>query len=109
MEKSRKIARLLKEDIPEILQKPILLFNHEEVESNIENLSPLGIGLTVHKNSNIEKGDIFYLKYYELESDVKCVCVFSDEDENGKSIGAYFTEPEDQKIILEHLRLKIEN
>jgi len=109
LEKSRKIARLLKEDIPEVLQKPILLFNYEEVESKIENLSPLGIGLIIDKDAMIEKGDIFYLKYYHLESDIKCVCVFSDTDENGKSVGAYFTEPEDQKRVLEHLHLKIEN
>ena len=108
MEKSRKIVRLSKEDIPEILQKPILLFNYEEVESKIENLSPLGIGLIIDKNSEIDKGDIFYLKYYALESDIKCLCVFSDRDENEKNIGAYFTEESDKKIILEHLHLKIE-
>jgi len=109
MEKARKIARLSKEAIPEILQKPILLFNYEEVESKIENLSPLGIGLTIDKNSAIEKGDIFYLKYYALESDIKCVCVFSEGDENEKNIGAYFTEPADQKIIMEYLYSKKEN
>jgi len=107
VEKARKIARLTKEDIPEILQKPILLFNYEEVESEIENLSPLGIGLTIDNNSVIEKGDVFFLKYYALESDIKCVCVFSDKDENKKNIGAYFTEPTDQKIIMKYLHLKI--
>ena len=45
MDKRRKTVRLNIEDIPEILQKPILLYNDEEVESIIENLSPLGIAL----------------------------------------------------------------
>lgn len=103
MEKVRKITRLSEEDIPEILQKPILLFNYEEVKSKIANLSPLGIGLVIDKNSIIDKGDIFYLKYYALESDIKCVCVFSEKSENEKNIGAYFIEPSDQKIIMEYL------
>lgn len=106
MKRERKTARLSKEEIPEILQKPILLFNYVEVESRIENLSPLGIGLTIDKNSVLEKGDIFYLKYYSLESDIRCICVFCDSDENEKNIGAYFTEPADQKTIMEYLNLK---
>jgi len=103
----RKIARFSKEDIPGILQKPILLFNYEEVKSRIENLSPLGIGLEIDNQSMISKGDIFYLKYCSLELDIKCVCVFCDSDENEKNIGAYFTEPADQKIIMKYLHLKI--
>ncbi len=101
----RKTARLSIQEIPEILQKPIVLYNDEEVDSKIENLSPLGIGLVVNKSATIDRGDIFYLRYYGLDADIKCVCVFSDEDEVGdkKSIGAYFTDQEDQKVILKYL------
>jgi len=109
MDKRRKTVRLNIEDIPEILQKPILLYNDEEVESIIENLSPLGIALIMDKNSLISTGDFFYLKYYTFETDIKCLCVYSDENENGRSIGAYFTEPEDQKIIIKHLSFQNEN
>ncbi len=99
----RKTARLSIHEIPEILQKPILLHNYEEVESIIENLSPLGIGLLIDKNIVIVEGDIFHLKYYGIQSEIKCVCVYSDEDGDKRSIGAYFTDPEDQKVILKYL------
>lgn len=103
MENRRKTTRFSINQIPEILRKPILLYNFEEVNSEIENLSSFGIGLLVDKNANIDKGDIFYLKYHLFESDIKCICVFSDSDENNRSIGAYFTDKEDRKIIMEYL------
>jgi hypothetical protein len=109
VECKRKTARLSLNEIPEILQKPILLFNYEEVESKIENLSSVGIGLVVAKSAGIVKGDIFYLKYHDLESDIKCVCVCNDEDDNGISIGAYFTEPDDILVIAKHLYNQMDN
>ena len=103
MDKRRKTARLSFHDIPEILQKPILLYNYEEVKSKIENLSPLGIGLVVDKSSEITIGDVFYLKHFPDNSDIKCVCVYCDDEGDSRSIGAYFTDPDDQKTIMEHL------
>ena len=109
MDHKRKTVRLSIHEIPEILKKPVLLHNYEEVDSTIDNLSPLGIGLIVDKNSEITTGDFFYLKYYGFDSDIKCYCVFCDEDVESKIIGAYFTEQEDQKLILKHLHLQNEN
>jgi len=109
VDSKRKTARLYINEIPEILQKPILLYNYEEVESKIENLSSVGIGLVVAKSAAIVKGDIFYVKYHDLESDIKCVCVFSDEEDNGISIGAYFTDPEDILVIAKHLYNQMDN
>ena len=109
MDHKRKTVRLSIHEIPEILKKPILLHNYEEVDSTIDNLSPLGIGLIVDKNSEITTGDFFYLKYYGFDSDIKCYCVFCDEDAESKIIGAYFTEQEDKKLILKHLHLQNEN
>ena len=109
MDKRRKTARLSIEEIPEVLQKPILLYNDEEVKSKIENLSSFGVGLVIDRNFIMDKGDIFYLKYHSLDSDIKCVCVYSDEDENGRSIGAYFTDSADQRIIQEILHVQFEN
>ena len=103
MENKRKTVRISIEDIPEFLQKPILLFNYEEVRSRIENLSPLGIGLEIDKETLIEKGDVFMLKYHCFNTDIKCVCVFSDVDETSRHIGAYFTDQENQNLILNHL------
>jgi hypothetical protein len=102
----RKTVRLSINEIPEILRKPILLHNYEEVESRIDNLSPLGVGLIVNPDSEIFPGDFFYLKYYGFDSDIKCYCVYCDEDGDEKSIGAYFTEPDDQKLIMKHLHLQ---
>lgn len=101
----RKTARLSLNEVPVLLQKPILLYNYEEVESKIENLSPLGIGLSIERNSLIREGDFFYLKYYDIDSYIKCVCVFTEDNEDKKSIGAYFTDPEDKKIISKLLKL----
>jgi len=107
VEGRRRTARLTRNEVPEILRNPILLHNYEEIKSEIENLSPLGIGLVIEKEIILNPGDIFYLKYHSLESDIKCVCVFSDLDGEKKSIGAYFTDQEDQKIILKHLQLQV--
>ena len=109
MDKRRKTFRLSINEIPEILRKPVLLYNFEEVKSEVENLSPLGIGLVVDRNSQICTGDFIYLKYPEIDSDIKCYCVYCDDDENGKSIGAYFTEPEDKELILSYLHFQNEN
>ncbi len=109
MDKRRQTVRLSITEIPEILRKPVLLYNYEEVQSSVENLSPLGIGLIVDRNSPISSGDFFYLKYHGFESDIRCYCVYCEEDENGKSIGAYFTEPEDKKRILGFLHIQHEN
>jgi hypothetical protein len=109
LDKKRKTARLSNSEIPVILRKPILLYNYEEVKSTIENLSPLGIGLIVDKNAPICAGDFFYLKYYDLDSDIKCLCVYSEVDGEIRNIGAYFTEPEDQKVIMTHLYFQYEN
>jgi len=103
MDKRRKTARLSIKEIPKDLRHPILLFNYEEVKSQIENLSPLGVGLTVDKKDEICIGDVFYLKYYSLEADIKCICVYSDEDGETRSLGAYFTESDEQKIIMKIL------
>ena len=109
MDKKRETVRLSNSEIPEVLRKPILLYNYEEVKSTIENLSPLGIGLIVDKNALICAGDFFYLKYYDLDSDIKCLCVYSEADGEIRNIGAYFTEPEDQKVIMTHLYFQYEN
>jgi len=103
MENRRKTIRISTDEMPDFLQKPILLFNHEEVKSRIENLSPLGIGLEIDREAIIKKGDIFFLKYLCFNRDIKCVCVFSDVDEKSRHIGAYFTDPENQNLILTHL------
>lgn len=92
-----------------MLRKPILLYNYEEVKSTVENLSPLGIGLVVDKDALISAGDFFYIKYYGIESDIKCLCVYSEVDGEIRNIGAYFTEPEDQKVIMTHLFFQNEN
>lgn len=109
MDKKRGTVRLSNSGIPEILRKPILLYNYEEVLSTIENLSPLGIGLIVDKNAPIRAGDFFYLKYYSFEPDIKCLCVYSEVYGDIRNIGAYFTEPEDQKVIMTHLLFQYEN
>ena len=109
MDKKRETVRLSDSEIPEILRKPILLFNYEEVKSEVENLSPLGIGLIVDRNAPIRAGDFFYLKYYDLEQDIKCLCVYSEVDGKIRNIGAYFTEPEDKKVIMTHLFFQYEN
>jgi hypothetical protein len=103
VENRRKTVRISIDEIPEFLQQPILLFNHEEVKSRIENLSPLGIGLELEKEAIIQKGDIFFIKYHCFNTDIKCVCVFSEVDEKFRHIGAYFTDPENQNLILTHL------
>ncbi|HNX23414.1 MAG TPA: hypothetical protein PKG60_05160 [Spirochaetota bacterium] len=109
MDKKRETVRLSIGDIPEILRKPVLMYNNEEVGSIIENLSPLGVGLVVDKNAAIEAGDFFYLKYYTLESDIKCLCVYSEDNGNSRSIGAFFTESKDHKLILGYLHFQNEN
>lgn len=109
MKEIRKTVRLTYEEIPEILQNPILFFNYEEIRSKIENLSPLGVGLFIYNSYMIDKGDIFYLKYLSLEVDIKCICVFKDTGADGINIGAYFTNTDDQKIILKYLNVKIDS
>jgi hypothetical protein len=99
----RTTTRLSKDEIPEFLQNPILLYNYEEVKSNIENLTPIGIGLSIDKEIIIDKGEAFLLKYYCFDTDIKCVCVFSDVEGNCRKIGAYFSDPEHQKLIYNHL------
>jgi len=106
MEIIRKSVRLSYDDIPEVLQNPLLLFNCKEVGSRIINLSPLGAGLLIDKHSKLDKGDIFYLKYSELDLEIKCICVFSDADGEKRSIGGYFTEADDKKLILKFLHTK---
>ncbi len=106
---TRKTVRLSIKEIPEILQKPIVLIDDKEVKSEIENLSPLGIGINVDINISVTSGDFFYLKYYDIDSYIKCLCVFSEETEGKRSIGAYFTDPEDQKIIFKHLKHQTDN
>lgn len=102
MEK-RQLARLSANEVPEILRKPILLNNFEEVKSQIENLSPLGIALLVDKGIKIEKGDSFHIKYHVIDSIIKCFCVFSDEYGDKKIIHAYFADVEDTKEIMKYL------
>lgn len=103
MEMRRKTDRITIETIPEVLHRPQLIYNDTEISSEIENLSPLGVGLVTAKNISITTGDIFYLRYAVIDSDIKCLCVYSIEDEKRISIGAYFSDPEDQKKILRHL------
>ena len=103
MDRRRQVVRLSIHDIPESLKNPQLFFNNETAELEIENLSPLGIGFAVAKSVLIMKGDFFYLKYISLHSDFKCLCVFVDEDGESRHIGAYFADPEDQKIMLNYL------
>lgn len=103
MDNRRKTVRISIDQIPDFLQKPILLYNFEEIKSRIENLSPLGIGLEIDRGTIIDKGDIFFLKYHCFNTDIKCVCVFSDVDETSRHIGAYFTDQENQNLILTHL------
>ena len=102
MEK-RRSARFSPSEIPEILRKPIFLNNFEEVNSQIENLSPLGIALIVDKKINIGVGDIFHIKYHVIDSYIKCVCVFSDISGDNRAVHAYFTEAEDAKAIMKYL------
>ena len=99
----RQYARLSLNEIPEVLRKPILLNNFEEVKSQIENLSPIGIALTVDKGIIINEGDIFHIKYYVIDSYIKCLCVFSDEFEDYRLIHSYFAEVEDTKAIMKYL------
>ena len=99
----RQYARLSPNEIPEVLRKPILLNNFEEVESQIENLSPLGIALTVGKAVSINKGNIFHIKYHVIDSYIKCFCVFSDELGDNRTVHAYFAEVEDTKAIMKYL------
>lgn len=103
MDLKRKAARLSIDAIPEVLKKPALFYKDEELPSKIDNLSPLGIGLEVGKDVLIAVGDIFHLKYNSIEADIKCLCVYNDDDGDKRSIGAYFTDPEDQKIILKYM------
>lgn len=103
MENRRKAVRISIEEIPDFLHKPVLLFNNEKIKSRIENLSPLGIGLEIERESVIEKGDIFYLIYDCFNTDIKCICVFSDVDNKNRHIGAYFTDPENRNLILNHI------
>jgi hypothetical protein len=100
----RQYARLTPNEIPEVLRRPILLNNFEEVKSQIENLSPLGIALTVDKWINIDKGDTFHIKYYVIDSYIKCFCVFSDVSDDNRVIHSYFTDVEDTKAIMEYLK-----
>jgi hypothetical protein len=99
----RQFARLSPNEIPEILRKPILLNNFEEVNSQIKNLSPLGIALIVDKDLNIDKGDVFHIKYHAIDSYIKCYCVFSDIFGDNRTIHAYFAEAEDTKAIMKYL------
>ena len=71
MDKRRKTARLSMHEIPEKLRKPVLLYDYEEIKSEIDNLSPLGVGFIVDKSAEIAAGDFFYLKYYIFETDIK--------------------------------------
>ena len=103
MDLRRKTARLTIDAIPEILQKPAVFYKDEEVPSKIGNLSPLGVGLETEGDVIIAVGDIFYIRYREIDADIKCVCVYNEEDGNRRSIGAYFTRQEDQKIILKYM------
>ena len=103
MENRRKTVRISIDEIPEFLRNPVLLFNNKEVKSRIENLSPLGIGLEIEREAIIDKGDILLLKYDCFNTDIKCICVFSDVDEKNRHIGAYFTDPANQNLILTHL------
>ena len=99
----RQYARLSPNEIPEVLRKPILLNNFEEVKSQIVNLSPLGIAISVDKEVNINQGDIFHIKYYVIDSYIKCFCVFSDESGDNRIVHSYFTEVEDTKAIMKYL------
>ena len=99
----RKSARLSPNEIPEILRKPIFLNNFEEVESQIVNLSPLGIALIVDKGLNIDIGDVFHIKYHIIDSYIKCFCIFSDESDDNRIVHAYFADVEDTKAIMKYL------
>jgi len=99
----RQFARLSSDEIPEILRKPILLNDFEEVASQIENLSPLGIALSVNKEINIDQGVIFHIKYHAIDSYIKCLCVFSDISGDKRIVHAYFADAEDSKEIMKYL------
>ena len=101
----RQYARLSPAEIPEILRNPILLNNFEEVNSQIENLSPLGIAISVNKEIDIDEGSIFHIKYHAIDSYIKCICVFSDISGDNKTVNAYFTDVEDTKAIMKILSM----
>ena len=99
----RQFARFSPDEIPEILRKPILLNDFEEVNSQIVDLSPLGISLSINKEINIDEGSIFHIKYYAIDSYIKCLCVFSDISDDNRIVHAYFTDAEDTKAIMKYL------
>ena len=101
----RKIARYSFDEIPEILRKPVLLLNYEEVKSQIINLSPLGISLSVDKEIDIDKKSVFQVKFHVIDSYIQCICVFSDISGDNRIVNAYFTDVEDTKSMMKILMI----
>ena len=100
----RKAARYSFDEIPEVLRKPVLLLNYEEVKSQIINLSPLGISLSVDKEIDIDKESVFQVKFRVIDSYIQCICVFSDIYGDNRIVNAYFTDVEDSKAMMKILK-----
>ncbi len=108
-EELRKYRRLLPEELPWNLANPIVLINDHETRSRLLNLSPIGIGLEIDGERPLSEGDLFDIKFFDPDIDIQCICVFSEKNEQGYIIGAYFRSRSHRHIIEKALSERVVN
>lgn len=105
----RKYRRLIPEKLPASLDNPVVLIDDLETGSKLLNLSPIGIGIEIESERSLSEGDLFDIKFFDPDIDIQCVCVFSDRNEKGHIVGAYFRSREHQRIMLKVLSERVIN
>ena len=105
----RKYRRLLPEELPESLANPVVLIDDLETGSRLLNLSPIGIGIEIEGERTLFEGDLFDIKFFDPDIDIQCVCIFSDRNDNGHIIGAYFRSREHHRRMLKALSERVIN